>query len=328
MTTGYVGVVDLATRTLIDAIPAGSPATFAIAISPDGTKAFAVNNTDASVIPITIATDTAGAAIPVGGANAGTQVRAICVLPDSSKAYAVCAGSPNLYPIDVVTDVVGAPIASGGDNIAVNPSGTTLFVAYNSAVGCSPVNVASSVVGSFFSIGSGGGGPVQIAPDGLTGWEVGAYGANATLYSFDVGSETGGSSAVIGSGFSLVDIAITPDGFTAYLVANAGFGAGAVYPVDLGTLVVGTPIPVGSYPFGIAISPDGATAYVCNALSGTVTPIDTATNTAGTPVAVGGNPISVAITPDGTKAYVCNTGTPAPSASPAWVLGHVTFGGS
>ena len=43
-------------------------------------------------------------------------------------------------------------------------------------------------------------------------------------------------------------------------------------------------------PLGIAITPDGKTAYVANTGSGTVTPIATATNTAGPPITVGSDP--------------------------------------
>ena len=58
----------------------------------------------------------------------------------------------------------------------------------------------------------------------------------------------------------------------------------------------------------IAITPNGATAYVANSSRNTVTPIDMATNTAGTPISVGTDPEAVAITPNGTTAYVVNNG--------------------
>ena len=45
------------------------------------------------------------------------------------------------------------------------------------------------------------------------------------------------------------------------------------------TNTVVTTIPVGTAPRGIAISPDGATAYVANTGSNTVSVIATATNT-------------------------------------------------
>ena len=62
----------------------------------------------------------------------------------------------------------------------------------------------------------------------------------------------------------------------------------------------GEPIAVGSGPLAIAITPDGATAYVADFGGGTghtVTPIDTATGTAGKPIKVGPGPIGIAITP-------------------------------
>jgi YVTN family beta-propeller protein len=54
---------------------------------------------------------------------------------------------------------------------------------------------------------------------------------------------------------------------------------------------------VQSGPIGIAITPDGKTAYVTNGDSDSVTPIDTATNIAGTSIGVGAYPYSIAITP-------------------------------
>src|SRR6516162_2325563 len=67
--------------------------------------------------------------------------------------------------------------------------------------------------------------------------------------------------------------------------------------------VVGSPIPVGRSPFGVAVTPDGSKVYVANSLSGTVSVIDTATNTVvGSPIAVGNFPLGgVAVTPDGSK---------------------------
>ena len=66
--------------------------------------------------------------------------------------------------------------------------------------------------------------------------------------------------------------------------------------------------PVGNFPLGIAITPDGTQAYVANSNDSTVSMIATATNTvAGLPIPVGSNPQWVALNPDGTKVYVANT---------------------
>ncbi len=73
----------------------------------------------------------------------------------------------------------------------------------------------------------------------------------------------------------------------------------------------GAPIPVGTHPDAIAITPNGRIAYVVNFGSDNVTPIDTATDAAGasgTWITVGSEPDAIAITPDGSFAYVANSG--------------------
>ncbi len=96
----------------------------------------------------------------------------------------------------------------------------------------------------------------------------------------------------------------------------------------------GAPIPVGSHPAAIAITPDGKTAYVVNFGSDNVTPINTATDTAGasgTWIAVGSEPDAIAITPDGSTAYVTNSGDGTVSKialSTGQVQATISVGGS
>jgi YVTN family beta-propeller protein len=70
-----------------------------------------------------------------------------------------------------------------------------------------------------------------------------------------------------------------------------------VTPIRTATNTAGKPIKVRRYPLGIAITPDGKTAYVFYNNSKMVTPINTATNTAGKPIKVGRKPADIAITP-------------------------------
>jgi YVTN family beta-propeller protein len=74
-------------------------------------------------------------------------------------------------------------------------------------------------------------------------------------------------------------------------------GSGTVTPITTATDKAGKAINVGSFPWAIAVTPNGKTAYVANSGSGTVTPIGTATNTAGKVINVGAAPVSIAITP-------------------------------
>lgn len=62
------------------------------------------------------------------------------------------------------------------------------------------------------------------------------------------------------------------------------------------------------FPFGIAVTSDGAKVYACNSAGRTVAVINPATGAIVTTIPVGLNPDGVAITPDGAKAYVTNNG--------------------
>jgi YVTN family beta-propeller protein len=88
-------------------------------------------------------------------------------------------------------------------------------------------------------------------------------------------------------------------------------------------------------PLGIAIAPNGRTAYVTNSLGSTVTPVDLTTTpaTLGPGIKVGSGPSAIAITADGKTAYVSNfnantvtpidlTTSPATPGTPI----HVGFG--
>ena len=88
---------------------------------------------------------------------------------------------------------------------------------------------------------------------------------------------------------------------------------GAVVPLDTATDTAGAAIDVGAAPSGIAIAPNGQTAYVVNEISDPLTPIDSATDKAESPVYPVVSPYrpgpeltGVAITPNGKTAYVVN----------------------
>jgi serine/threonine-protein kinase len=83
---------------------------------------------------------------------------------------------------------------------------------------------------------------------------------------------------------------------------NSIGGAAATYidPAALGT------IPVGSSPYGVAVTPDGAHALATNYESDAVSVIDLATQRVVTTVPVGDSPSMVAVTPDGAHALVTN----------------------
>jgi YVTN family beta-propeller protein len=87
------------------------------------------------------------------------------------------------------------------------------------------------------------------------------------------------------------------------------FADGTISVIDTSTneLVTTIVLPMGSFPTGIAITPDGTRAYVTRGPTGNeVLVIDTATNTILSSISPFVEPAAIAITPDGTHAYVVN----------------------
>ena len=161
----------------------------------------------------------------------------------------------------------------------------------------------------------------------------------------DLGSGSVGARIPVVTEGAPSDVAISPDGSTAYVagafdelvrigvatdteeapvemnggpwrlaIAPDGKRAYATAPgednVVVFDLAAGTEIgaiPVGHQPEGIAVTPDGSRAYVVNRTDGTVSVIDLATDSViGAPIPVGSEPTDVGVTPDGRAVYVVN----------------------
>ncbi len=75
-------------------------------------------------------------------------------------------------------------------------------------------------------------------------------------------------------------------------------GNDTVTPIDTATKTAGATISIPGSPAGIAVTPDGTTAYVSSLDNGTVTPFDTGTHAVGTPITTGLWAGGIAITPD------------------------------
>lgn len=92
-------------------------------------------------------------------------------------------------------------------------------------------------------------------------------------------------------------------------VANSG--SDNVSVVDTSTRAVTRTIPIGMFPYGVAVSPSGALVYVASGAEfGVVSVIDTTTGTIASTIAVGSGPFGIAITPDGALVYAANAGFP------------------
>ena len=86
-------------------------------------------------------------------------------------------------------------------------------------------------------------------------------------------------------------------------------GGAGVRPVSTTSGQAGAVIKTGTTPKAVAITPNGATAYVVNSGSGTVTPVSLTTLATRSPIRVGSKPVAIVITPNGKTAYVANYGS-------------------
>jgi len=105
---------------------------------------------------------------------------------------------------------------------------------------------------------------------------------------------------------ALIAGALPASGQNAY-ITNGGSNTVSVIATASGA-VVGSPIGVGSSPYGVAIAPDASKVYVANSGSNTVSVIATASNTVIATITVGASPVGLAMTADGGTVYAANSG--------------------
>ncbi len=133
------------------------------------------------------------------------------------------------------------------------------------------------------------------------------------------------SPATVAADSEPLAVAVTPDGRSVY-VTNAGRNTVSQYTVDPSTGALSPKVPATvatgpsqTGPAGVAVTPDGKSAYVTNAsgntvaqftidlVSGVLSPKTPAT------LATGTSPHGVAVTPDGKSVYVTNFGLNPPN---------------
>ncbi len=83
---------------------------------------------------------------------------------------------------------------------------------------------------------------------------------------------------------------------------------GSVSVINTATNTVTATVTGLNSPYGVAVTPNGAYAYVTNADSGSVSVISTATNTVTATITGFNDPYGVAVTPNSAYAYVANDG--------------------
>ncbi|MBV8894676.1 MAG: YncE family protein [Acidobacteria bacterium] len=244
-----------------------------------------------TVSVIDTATNTVIATITLDRPSAG-----VAVTPDGSKVYIANGIADTVSVIDTATNTVIATIPVGGGfeknpfGVAVTSDGSKVYVA-NETGTVSVIDTATNTVIATIPIGLN---PTLLAvapprPDGRSEPQNEDRERRCRLHQDDEGQTDGQEDKKMARSKVYV----------------AGSEGNTVVVIDTATDTVIARIPVGRFPFGVAVTPDGCKVYVANDNDATVSVIATASDTViGSPIPVGFAPAGVAVAPNGRRVYV------------------------
>jgi YVTN family beta-propeller protein len=309
-----VTVVDTGTNGIVsNPIPVGQDPV-AVAISPNGSRAYVVNAQGDGGGNGTVTEIDTEHQTPYGNEiTVGNDPVAIAVSPNGASAYVVNKSSNNVSVIDTATGAVTTiPVGSGPDAVAITPNGETAYVANGSSDSISVISTSSERVVQTVTANVGSDpAAIAVAPSGRSAYVV-CQGSDAVDV-LTTSTESIGASPVP-TGSDPVGIAITPDGEQAFVVNN---GSADVTAITLTSDAVMQTIPTGTSPESVAVAPNSNTAYVTDTQSKQVSVIDVESgqDSTETPVVIGSGSDGIAITPDEAP-QASFSASPAPAGSP------------
>ncbi len=277
-------------------------ALFVMAPGASARNAYVANSGGGTVSVLNLATNAPAGTIPVGNGPVD-----LAITPNGQFAYVTNETDGTVSVIATASNsVVGTiPLAVGAKprGIAISPGGQAAWGAINGDDAVSVMATgANTVSGAPIPLPAGAKPDgIAISPDGTSAF-VAQQGNDVSIVST-------ATRAIVGT---VVDamapsrIAVGPRGGRAFVTDGGSSSVTAFNPI--GGAAIGTPIPVGAQPSGVAVAPNGVFAYAAALGAGTLTPIATSTNAASPAIGGFNAPAGVAISPDGSQGYVANSG--------------------
>jgi DNA-binding beta-propeller fold protein YncE len=267
-------------------------------------------------VPISLATNVAGTPIkvPGGGDGGGLNVTSAAATPNGRAIYEIGTGQDGgavVTAIDTATNTAGPTITLPNfqpTDIAIAPNGKTAYVGGEQDI--VPINLATNTAGKPIRIPTRSW-TMAFTPDGKTLYVLNPFERSVTPISTATNTALAPIKLTVPKaelGY-LSDIAITPNGKTAYVLYGVQGGrpyANWVIPIDLASNTALGPIEIQTpgLASGLVIAHGGQTVYVLSTRA--VTPIDTATNQAEAAISLpanAGNAYSIALAPNGKMMY-------------------------
>ncbi len=252
--SGDVSVIDTTTNTSLGTSISVGATPRAIAITPDGDRAYVVNVGDSDVSVIDIATNTKLAS----DIEVGALPKAIAIAPDGERAYVANDGDGDVSVIDIATNTKlpdDIPVGNGPEAIAITPNGERAYV---SNLGDDDVSVIDTATNTTLAddipVASFPAG-IALTPDGQRAYVVSPNPFGVKQASVIDTTTNTALADDVPTGDLAFAVAITPDGQRAY-VANAGDDDVSIIDTATNTSDPNEDIPVGQSPEGIAITPN------------------------------------------------------------------------
>ena len=246
-----IGVVDLASHTLVRTYPSGQdPEAFDLSL--DGTRLYVSNEETAEMSVLDLASGVIVSRVAVGEEPEGVTVR-----PDGRVVYVTCETDDTVVGVDTATLSVVAriPTARRPRFIEFTPDGETMFVTGENSFAVSVVDVASHAVSHNIFLGGSvaASGPPRpmgavLSPDGRTLYVSNGRGRSVSV--IDVASRQV-TRTFDGVGARPWGIGVSPDGRHVY---TANGPSGDVSVIDAASGRVVRRVEVGGSPWGIAVA--------------------------------------------------------------------------
>ena len=299
-----LSVIDTSSDTLVTTVAMGTQPN-SVALTPDGSRAY-VTNGGGDVWVLSTSTNAVLAKVVVGGYPTG-----IAITPDGTRAYVTKANANAVAVIDTSSNTVIATMNAGAapGGVAITPDGKHAYVASVGTNSVLVIDTSSNAVTATVGLGTDPVG-VAITPDGVRVYVLGAAG-NLTVIATSSNS-VAATVTLPGNEISPFGLALSPDGTRAYVTR---FAANTIAVIDTSSDTVIAMVPLGAFPNGSAVTPDGKYVYVTTSVdatgegSGNVSVIDTSSNTVVAKVGVGVTPYGLAIKAGG-GGFACTNTTP------------------
>jgi YVTN family beta-propeller protein len=259
-----------------------------VAVSPDGTTAYITNSIANTISVLDIASGTVGATI-----SGASSPQGIAFTPDGSHAYATVTNG--FAQIDTTTQSIVQTISGGfcttPVRIVANPAGGAMYAACSTNNRGVTINTGTQVVTDEASTTEALN-DVAIAPDG-----------GSLIWARDTRVWFPSSGSFVTTTSAPTSIAVV-QGINKVFSVNSG--SGTLNVIDSVSKTLTNTMVLGGSPVGIALSSDGALAYVTDSTNNELLVIDVNALTILHRIAVGASPQQVALTPDNRYAIVTN----------------------